>query len=77
MNIPPSETLDGSRLAILTNRFDSIVRSMMNTLFRTGRSGILNIARDFSCSILTVDSELLAVANSIPIHVVGSDMMTR
>jgi N-methylhydantoinase B len=77
MSTPPAETLDGARLAILTNRFDSIVRSMMNTLFRTGRSGILNIARDFSCSILTVDSELLAVANSIPIHVVGSDMMTR
>ena len=45
--------VDGVRLAILANRFDSIARKMTNTLLRTGRSGVLNIARDFSCCIIT------------------------
>ena len=34
---------------------------MANTLLRTGRSGVLNIARDFSCCIVTADDGLLAV----------------
>lgn len=48
---------------------------MTNTLLRTGRSGVLNIARDFSCSILTADADLLAFAESIPVHVMsGPDL---
>jgi N-methylhydantoinase B/oxoprolinase/acetone carboxylase alpha subunit len=43
--------LDGVELAILFNRFEGIVRKMSNTLYRTGRSGVLNRARDFSCCI--------------------------
>ena len=43
--------------------------AMTNTLLRTARSGVLNTARDFSCCILTADDELLAVAESLPIHV--------
>ena len=74
---PPAE-VDGVRLAILANRFDSIARKMTNTLLRTGRSGVLNIARDFSCCIITANHELLATAESLPIHVLsGPDMMAR
>ncbi len=70
--------VDGVRLAILANRFDSIARKMTNTLLRTGRSGVLNIARDFSCCIITAGHELLATAESLPIHVLsGPDMMAR
>jgi hypothetical protein len=29
-------------LALITNRFETIVRAMMNTLLRTSRSAILN-----------------------------------
>ena len=47
-----SLTIDGTRMAVLSNRLDGVVRGMTNTLFRTGRSGILNTARDFSCAIL-------------------------
>jgi hypothetical protein len=43
--------LDGVELAILINRFEGIVRKMSNTLYRTGRSGVLNRARDFFCCI--------------------------
>jgi N-methylhydantoinase B len=71
-------TLDGAELAILTNRFEGIARKMTNTLYRTGRSGVLNRARDFSCCIVTHDCQLLATADSLPIHVLaGPDMMAR
>jgi N-methylhydantoinase A/oxoprolinase/acetone carboxylase beta subunit/N-methylhydantoinase B/oxoprolinase/acetone carboxylase alpha subunit len=70
--------LAGARLPILANRFESIVLSMMNTLVRTGRSGVLNTGRDFSCCVLTRDDELLAMAESQPIHVMsGPDLMAR
>ncbi len=51
---------------------------MMNTLLRTARSAILNTARDFSCCILTAGDELLAMAESLPIHVMsGPDLIAR
>ena len=40
--------LNGAEIAILINRFEGIARKMTNTLYRTGRSGVLNRARDFS-----------------------------
>ncbi|TIU71855.1 MAG: hydantoinase B/oxoprolinase family protein [Mesorhizobium sp.] len=71
-------SLNGAEMAILINRFEGIARKMTNTLYRTGRSGVLNRARDFSCCIVTADCELLATADSLPIHVlVGPDMMAR
>ena len=69
---------NGTQLAVLTARFEGIARKMANTLQRTGRSGILTIARDFSCVVLTADCELLATAESLPIHVLrGPDQMAR
>ena len=70
--------LDGARLAILSNRFGGICRKMGNTLLRTGRSGVLNRAKDFSCCIVTRDCELLVAEESLPIHVLsGPDLMAR
>jgi len=70
--------LDGARLAILSNRMDGIARKMANTLYRTGRSGVLNRARDFSCCIVSRDCQLVSAAESLPIHVLsGPDLMTR
>lgn len=72
------DKLDGVQLAVLGNRFEAVVRAMMNTLVRTGRSGVLNTARDFSCCVLTKEAELLAMAESLPIHVMrGPDIMAR
>ncbi len=69
---------DGVRLALLNNRLQGIARKMANTLLRTGRSGVLNIARDFSCAIVTRDNQLLAAAESLPIHVLsGPDLMAK
>jgi N-methylhydantoinase B len=72
------QTVEGVRLAVLTNRFDAIVRSMRNTLIRTSRSSVIAIARDFSCAIVSQDLELLHWAESLPAHVVsGPDLMAR
>lgn len=73
-----SAPLNGAELAILNSRFEGIVRKMANTLLRTGRSGVLNRAKDFSCCIVTAGCELLAAAESLPIHVLsGPDIMAR
>ena len=70
--------LDGVQLAVLSSRFEGVVRAMMNTLFRTARSGVLNTARDFSCAIVTSEHEFLAAAEAIPLHVlIGPDIMSR
>lgn len=78
-DVPGSEMrTDGVRMALLSNRLESIARKMQNTLFRTARSGVLNTAHDFSCVVLTADCRLLAAAESLPIHImIGPDMMTR
>src|SRR5260221_4990777 len=69
---------DGVRLAILNKRFESVVRKMANTLLRTGRSGVLNSAPDFSCCIVTARHELVTAAECYPIHVLrGADLMSR
>jgi N-methylhydantoinase B len=71
-----SPPIDGVRLALLSNRFEGIARKMANTLMRSARSGVINIARDFSCCIVTRDHELLTAADSLPIHVLsGPDLM--
>ena len=67
---------DGARLAIVANRLESIARKMSNTLLRTGRSGVLNRGKDFSCCIVTAGGDLLTTAESLPIHVLsGPDLM--
>lgn len=67
---------DGVRMAMISNRIESIARKMQNTLFRTARSGVLNTAHDFSCVILTADCRLLGSAESLPIHtLIGPDLM--
>ena len=69
---------DGAQLAIVANRFEGVARKMSNTLLRTGRSGVLNRAKDFSCCIVTAGCDLLATAESLPIHVLsGPDLMAR
>ena len=70
--------MDGVRLAVLSSRFQGICRRMANTLMRTGRSGVLNTAHDFSCCIVTADDAFVAADDSLPVHVLsGPDIMSR
>lgn len=70
------ETFDPILAAVLANRFEAIVREMTNTLFRAGRSSVLNMARDFSCCIVTGDDQLLAAAEGLQVHVLGAGLQT-
>lgn len=63
-------------LAVLANRFDGVVREMTNTMLRTGRSAVVNSARDFSCGITTADNELFATAEGLPTHTYGLNLQT-
>jgi N-methylhydantoinase B len=74
---PASRELDPTLMAVLAHRFEAIVREMTNTLFRTGRSSIINMARDFSCSIITAEDELFAAAEGLQVHVLGAGLQTR
>lgn len=74
---PAARELDPTLMAVLAHRFEAIVREMTNTLFRTGRSSIINMARDFSCSIITADDQLFAAAEGLQIHVLGAGLQTR
>lgn len=76
-NVTQSCGLDPLLLSILANRFDSICREMTNTLLRAGRSTVISVARDFSCSIVTADNRLLAAPESLPVHVFGSHLVTE
>src|SRR5882672_9798925 len=72
---------DPLMLAVLANRFDGVVREMTNTLMRSARSAVICIARDFSCTIVTADNQLLSAAEGVPVHIFGSHLqcesMTR
>jgi N-methylhydantoinase B len=74
---PAERELDPTLMAVLAHRFEAIVREMTNTLFRTGRSSIINMARDFSCSIITAEDELFAAAEGLQVHVLGAGLQTR
>jgi N-methylhydantoinase B len=74
---PASGRFDPVALAVITSRVQGIVRRMTNTLFRTARSSVLNTARDFSCCVVTREHEMLATAESLPIHVMsGPDLVS-
>jgi N-methylhydantoinase B len=69
--------VDPVRLAVLANRLDTIVREMENTLLRAGRSAIINMARDFSCALITADNRLLSAAEGLPVHIIGTELNGR
>ena len=70
--------MNGAELTVLSHRFDGIARKMANVLLRTGRSGVLNRAKDLSCCIVSRDCELISAAESLPIHVLsGPDLMAK
>ena len=70
--------MDGVRMAVISNRFNAVVASMMNTIFRSSRSGVLNSAHDFSCCVITHDHELVMGAESLPIHMMsGPDLISK
>lgn len=72
----PPANVDGVQLAILSARLESIAYKMSNTLYRTARGPVINTAHDLSCCIVNADSELVASADSLPVHLMrGPDLL--
>jgi N-methylhydantoinase B len=64
-------------LAVLSNRFESIIREMTNTVMKASRSSVIKNARDMSCGILTYDHRLVSVEEALPIHVTALELTTQ
>jgi len=73
----PTDALDPVLLAVISNRLDSIVREMTNTLLRSARSAVIAMSRDFSCCVVTGSHELLATAEAAPVHVFGTHLQAE
>ena len=63
-------------LTVMSNRINSIVSEMTNTMVRTARSTTM-AARDFSCSITGYTHEMVSYADCAPVHVYGSGMLAE
>ncbi|MDT6942435.1 hydantoinase B/oxoprolinase family protein [Brucella pseudogrignonensis] len=56
------------QVVVLRRRFESVVREMSNTLAKTGRSGVLNTALDFSCTVTDSRFQSLSAGQGLPVH---------
>jgi N-methylhydantoinase A len=70
--------MSGHELALINSRLESVVLAMRNTLMRTSRSAIMNMALDFACGILTADGDILTVCEGLPCMTLrGPDLQAR
>lgn len=64
-------------MIVLRRRFEAVIHEMINTLFRSGRSGVLNTAMDFSCAVTDWKMQSMSAAVGIPIHVGAIDLIPK
>ena len=62
-------TTDPITISVIQHRLSGIVEEMGEAMLRTSFSQILNSSRDFSTAICGADSQLVAQADHIPVHV--------
>jgi len=74
---PTSPGVDRFTMVVLRRRFEAIIREMVNALFKSGRSGVLNTAMDFSCSLTDAQFQSVSVALGLPVHVGAIDLIPR
>lgn len=63
-------------MAVLSSRFEAVIREMVNTVMKSSRSSAITNARDFSCGLLTYDHRLVCVEEAMPIHVTALELTT-
>ncbi|MGI9477924.1 MAG: hydantoinase B/oxoprolinase family protein [Hyphomicrobiaceae bacterium] len=64
-----SPFVDPITVSVVQHRLTGIVQEMGEAMLRTSFSQILNSSRDFSTAICGADSQLVAQADHIPVHV--------
>lgn len=61
-------SLDQLTMVVLQKRFEAINREMAYSLARAGRSGVLNTALDFSCTMTDASFRTISAGQGLPIH---------
>jgi len=69
--------IDPFLMVILSRNIETIIKEMTNALLKSGRSGVLNTARDFSCSLTDNHFQVISAENSAPIHVTSIDLIPK
>lgn len=69
--------LDMFTIVILRRHFEAIIRDMVNALFKSGRSGVLNTAMDFTCSITDRNMQTISTALGLPIHAGAIELIPK
>jgi N-methylhydantoinase B len=64
-------------MSILSGRFVAITKEMSNTLMRSGRSTVLNTAKDFSCAITDRQCRIVSMAEGLPIQLAAIHLIPR
>ncbi|MGE0007575.1 MAG: hydantoinase B/oxoprolinase family protein [Parvibaculaceae bacterium] len=74
IELPP---VDLFTMIVIRRRFEAIIREMINALFKSGRSGVLNTAMDFSCSLTDHRFRSISLAQGLPVHVGAIDLIPK
>ena len=74
---PALPEVDMFTMVVLRRRFEAVIREMVNALFRSGRSGVLNTAMDFSCSLTDSKMQAISTALGLPMHVGAIEFIPR
>jgi N-methylhydantoinase B len=69
--------IDMFTMVILRRRFEALITDMVNALFRSGRSGVLNTAMDFTCSVTDAKFQTISTAVGLPVHASAIDLIPR
>ena len=69
--------IDDFLMIVLRRRLESIIREMANALFKSGRSGVLNTAMDFSCCLTDAKFQSISVALGLGAHLGAIDLTPR
>jgi N-methylhydantoinase B len=69
--------IDNFLMIVLRRRLEAIIREMINALFKSGRSGVLNTAMDFSCSLTDSKFQSISVALGLSAHLGAIDLVPR
>lgn len=69
--------IDNFMMIVLRRRFEAIIREMVHALFKSGRSGVLNTAMDFSCSLTDSKFQSISAAIGLPVHTGAIDLIPR
>jgi N-methylhydantoinase B len=62
-------------MTILSKKFDAITGDMTQSLLRSARSGVINVARDFSSGITLYDGRQFVIDEGVPVQLANIDLV--